>query len=209
LLDLRLVTQGLELAPMTEADQLPLAELLPEDVELDPAATRYPGLDEATSRRVIGFQHYWRSYGCWSPQHWRLNFCVRADGELIGVQELEGTDFLRLRTVDSSSHLVPHARGQGIGKRMRRAVLALAFGPLQAEAAISSALQGNSASIAVSRALGYKFNGESLYRNAEALDTMVHLMLRRADWLAGAGVDSGVRITGFEQCRPYFGLAAD
>jgi RimJ/RimL family protein N-acetyltransferase len=207
LLDLRLKVAGLQLRPMCEADQLPLAELLPDDVELDPAATRYPGLDEPTSRRVIGFQHYWRSYGSWSPQHWRLNFCVRADGELIGVQELEATEFPQLRTVDSSSYLVPQARGRGIGKQMRRAVLALAFGPLQAEAAISSAWQGNLASLAVSRALGYQFNGESLQSGADGVGTMVHLRLRRLDWLAGAGAD-GVQITGFDECLPYFGLGA-
>jgi RimJ/RimL family protein N-acetyltransferase len=208
LLDLRLSLAGLELRPMCEADQLPLAALLPDDLELDPAATRYPGLDEPTSRRVIGFQHYWRSYGCWSPQHWRLNFCVRAGAELIGVQELEATDFVQLRTVDSSSYLVPQARGRGIGKQMRRAVLALAFGPLQARAAISSAWQGNLASLAVSRALGYQFNGESLHRGGESIDTMVQLRLRRADWLAGVNAD-GVLISGFDECRPYFGLAAD
>jgi RimJ/RimL family protein N-acetyltransferase len=207
LLDLRLSVAGLELRPMCEADQLALAELLPDDLELDPAATRYPGLDEATNRRVIGFQHYWRSYGCWSPHHWRLNFCVRADGELIGVQELEATDFPLLRTVDSSSYLVARARGRGIGKQIRRAVLALAFGPLQAQAAISSAWQGNSASLGVSRALGYQFNGESLQSRDGGVDTMVHLRLRRADWVAGSGSD-GVRIDGFDECRPYFGLAA-
>jgi hypothetical protein len=41
--------------------------------------------------------------------------------------------------------------------------LALAFGPLQAQAAITSAWHDNHASLGVSRALGYRPNGESLH----------------------------------------------
>jgi RimJ/RimL family protein N-acetyltransferase len=197
----------LELRPMTEADLLPLAELLPDDLELDPDATRYPGLSEAVNRRVIGFQHYWNSYGSWRPERWRLGFCVRAAGELVGVQELEAEDFPVLRTVDSASHLVVVARGRGIGRQMRRAVLALAFGPMEAQAAISSAWHDNHASLAVSRALGYRPNGESSHRREDRVDTMLHLRLHRSDWLAGGG-GAGVVIEGFQPCLPYFGLPA-
>ena len=205
LLDLRLRVGELDLRPMTEADLLPLADLLPDDLELDPDATRYPGLPEATNRRVIGFQHYWNGYGSWRPERWRLAFCVRAGGELVGVQELEAEDFPVLRTVDSASHLTPAVRGRGIGQQMRRAVLALAFGPLEAQAAISSAWHDNYASLAVSRALGYLPNGESLHRREGRVDTMVHLRLRRSDWLAGDGA-AGVRIDGMQACWPYFGI---
>jgi RimJ/RimL family protein N-acetyltransferase len=205
LLDLRLRVGELELRPMTEADQLPLAALLPDDVELDPDATRYAGLSEATNRRVTGFQHYWNCYGSWRPERWRLNFCVRAAGEMVGVQELEAEDFPVLRTVDSASHLVVAARGRGIGKQMRRAVLALAFGPLGAQAAISSAWHDNHASLAVSRALGYRPNGEFFHRREDRVDTMQRMRLRRSDWLAGDG-GAGVVIEGMDACWPYFGL---
>jgi RimJ/RimL family protein N-acetyltransferase len=203
--DLRLSVADLELRPMTEADLLPLAELLPDDVELDPAATRYPGLSEAVNRRVIGFQHYWKSYGSWRPERWRLPFCVRAGGALVGVQELEAEDFAALRTVYTSSHLIGSARGRGIGRQMRRAVLALAFGPLAAEAAVSSAWHDNHASLAVSRALGYLPNGESRHRRDDTVDTMLYRRLSRSDWLAADGA-SGVAIDGDEPCLPYFGV---
>src|SRR5262249_19574608 len=63
--------------------------------------------------------------GTWRPQAWRLSLVVRsAGGEILGVQELEGNDFPTLRTVDSSSFLIPPARGRGYGKQMRTAVLA-------------------------------------------------------------------------------------
>jgi RimJ/RimL family protein N-acetyltransferase len=130
---------------------------------------------------------------------------VSAAGEILGVQELEGNDFPALRTVDSSSFLVRSARGRGYGKQMRAAVLALAFGPLHAQAAITSAWHDNHASLGVSRALGYRPNGESLHARADGADVMVHMRLQRADWLA-SGAGDHVQISGFEACRPLFGL---
>lgn len=202
--DLRLGTADLELRPMRESDLVPLVGLMPEDVELDPDATTY-AVDRATQRGMVVHQAYWNAYGTWRPEQWRLNFAIFAAGELIGTQELEGNDFLTLRTVDSSSFLAPAARGRGFGKQMRRAVLALAFGPLQAQAAITCAWHDNHASLGVSRALGYQPNGQSTHRRGAGVDVFTHLRLPRAGWLAGGAAEQ-VTITGFEPCRPLFGL---
>ena len=152
-------------------------------------------------------QGYWKYYGSWRPEAWRLNFVVHHGDELIGVQELEGNDFLTLRTVDTSSYLVAAARGRGLGKRMRAAVLALAFGPLEAQVAITSAWHDNHASLGVSRALGYQPNGESRMgrEGGHGVDVLTHLLLRRDAWLA-SGLCDGVEIEGFDPCRPLFGL---
>jgi RimJ/RimL family protein N-acetyltransferase len=168
LFDLRLAGPRLTLRPMREADLDLLAGQLPEDLELDPAATRFDHVGERVQRGIVTHQGYWKAYGSWRPQAWRLNFVVTAGagpgGSVIGVQELEGVDnFLVTRTVDTSSYLNKSARGQGYGKEMRRAVLTLAFGPLNARAAITSAWHDNEASLGVSRALGYRPNGESLH----------------------------------------------
>jgi RimJ/RimL family protein N-acetyltransferase len=88
---------------------------------------------------------------------------------------------------------------------MRSAVLALAFGPLQALAAVTSAWHDNHASLGVSRALGYRPNGESLHARGDRVDVMQHMRLPRADWLA-SGSSERVLISGFEACRPLFGL---
>src|SRR6185369_17195842 len=185
-----------------------LVARLPDDVELDPSATAYEGADPGARRATVVHQGYWRGYGTWSPEEWRLDFAVRRRGELLGRQELEGNDFPKLRTVDSSSWLIEAERSQGIGKRMRRAVLALAFGPLGAREAITSAWHDNVASLGVSRAIGYTDNGVSTAERGDRLDTMVHLRMTAADWEAtGAGDD--VVIQGFEPCRPFFGLGVD
>jgi RimJ/RimL family protein N-acetyltransferase len=205
LFDLRIDAPDLSLRPMAEADQAAVADLLPDDVELDPAAPRYVTGDGWVERGIVVHQAYWRAYGTWRPEAWRLNFVVSAAGQILGAQELEGVDFLTLRTVDTSSFLVRSARGRGYGKQMRRAVLALAFGPLGAHAAITSAWHDNLASLGVSRALGYQPNGELFHPRGDGVDVMVHMRLRRADWLASGAADD-IQISGFEGCRHLFGL---
>ena len=158
-------------------------------------------------RAVVVHQEYWRSYGTWKVEAWRFHLAVRRDGELLGLQELEGNDFPTLRTVDTSSWLVPEVRGHGLGKTMRRAVLSLAFDHLGALAAITSAWHDNHASLGVSRSLGYRPNGESLMarEGSHGVDTLVHLRMTAADWAATGG-SQGVTVEGVDACRPWFGL---
>jgi RimJ/RimL family protein N-acetyltransferase len=162
---LRLRTPDLLLRPTTEADLPAVAATLSADIATNPQLPRFPGLGERTSRAVSAHQSYWQSLGNWSVNNWRLDFVVVVGERIIGVQSLEGEDFLVLRTVDSASHLARDTRGHGWGKQARRAVLALAFGPLGAEYAITSAWYHNAASLGVSRSLGYKPNGESRHRS--------------------------------------------
>ena len=151
---------------------------------MNPHATTYAGLDDRANRRAILAQGYWRALGMWSPDDWALPFVVRSGGEVVGAQWLEGPDWRADRTVDSSSWLVAPARGRGLGKQMRAAVLALAFGPLRADAAISSAVVDNASSLGVSRALGYRDTHRSVLEHSG--ETLQHVRLERATW-EGAG----------------------
>ncbi len=205
LFDLRLTTPDLTLRVATEADQLTLSDLMPDDVEPDPALPVYAFDDPRIRRGVAAHQSYWRDFGNWRPESWWLPFAVFRRGELIGLQRLEGEDFVVARTVDSFSMLVRDARGKGYGKQMRDAILTLAFGPLEAVRAITSAWHDNHASLGVSRALGYVPNGETLHRRDDGVDRMLYLRLDRADWLARTDRPP-VEIAGFEPCRPLFGL---
>lgn len=190
---------------MTEADLAVLAVATPEDLDLNPTATRFDGVPERTHRGVVIHQAYWKSMGVWSPAEWQIFFVVRRDEAVLGVQGLEGTDFATIRTVDSSSWLVADARGAGVGKAMRRAVLALAFDHLGALAAITSAYQDNHASLGVSRSLGYQPNGVSFLARGDGVDVLEHLRMTRADWLAVGGAPD-VEVEGVEAARPFFGI---
>jgi RimJ/RimL family protein N-acetyltransferase len=204
LLDLRLTTGDLVLTPLVEADLAEVVRVMPADLELNPAATRF-AVDEPMHRGLVVHQEYWRSYGTWTPQAWRFHLAVRRGGELLGLQELEGEDFPTLRTVDTSSWLVAPVRGTGVGKAMRRAVLALAFDHLGAQAAITSAWHDNYASLGVSRSLGYRPNGESFLARDDGVDTLVHLRMTVADWRAAGGAPD-VTVTGVRPALPLFGL---
>src|SRR5690606_32607682 len=117
--------------------------------EMDPGAPLLTGASEQRGREIVTLQRYWTAYGTWSVEAWRLPFAVLHGDKLIGEQTLEGTKFPLVREVDSASYLQPDARGKGFGKEMRRAVLALAFGPMSAESAISGAWHDNQASLGV------------------------------------------------------------
>lgn len=202
---LSLCTSDLELRPVTEADLPGLAAQLSVDLEVDPTATRYDGLSDADNRAVALHQGYWRSVGTWRPESWALPFAVWHGDDVVGSQTLEGEDFPRLRTVDSASWLAPEARGRGWGVQARAAILALAFGPLGATAAITSAWHDNGASLGVSRSLGYQPNGVTTHWRGDRPDEMVHLRLTREQWRDSPWRDR-VEVRGFEPCRPFFGL---
>lgn len=200
---LRIAVGDLDLAPLRETDLPEVVAAVPDDLELDPSAYRFA----QDSRALVVQQEYWRHLGEWTPSAWKLDLGVRRGGRLLGVQQLEGNDFPRLRTVDTASWLAADVRGQGVGTAMRRAVLALAFDRLDAVAAISSAWHDNAASLAVSRRLGYRDNGVSLMtrEGVGRADTLVHVRLTTREW-AEAGHGRGVRIEGLEPARLLFGL---
>lgn len=202
--DLRLQAGGVELRPVTEADLLPLADLWPDDAETDPRLPTFGIEDPRTRGGLATFQSYWSSLGTWRPQAWRLMLAVRVDGGLVGVQELEASDFAARRAVETSSWLATAARGRGVGTAMRLAVLALAFDGLGAEVAESSAWPENGASLGVSRKLGYVDNGRERHHGRGRVDDLVRMRLTRAGWLARHR-DHGVRISGLDGCRHLFG----
>ncbi|MEO7447901.1 MAG: GNAT family N-acetyltransferase [Humibacillus sp.] len=183
----RLTTADLGLTVTVESDLATLARVLPDDVEQDPEATTYAGLDVVANRHAVLAQAYWRALGTWSPRDWALPFTVHRDGAVVGMQWLESTETGEGGVVDSSSWLVPEARGRGWGRQMRAAVLSLAFGPLGARAAVSSAVLANGASLGVSRALGYENTHRSVLEHSG--EVLQHLRLERVAWEASRAGD--------------------
>ncbi len=203
LADLRLTTGDITLRPMTESDLGPLADLLPEDVEQNPIFPSYGGRDRRSARGTTLHQTYWHSLGTWRPESWNLPLTVSVGGTPVGVQTLEADEFAVRRTVDSSSWLTATARGRGIGKGMRFAVLTLAFDGLGAEVAETSAWHDNAASLGVSRSLGYVDNGVYTHADRARVDEMRRMRLSRRAFSQQRYAD--VRIEGLSMCLPFFG----
>ena len=204
LADLVLTTPRLELRLPTEPELLALAARAPDDLETDPAWPAPPGAASPTPTAVL--QWYWRALGEWRPEHWRLPLAVWLESELVGFQELEAERFATLRTVESSSWLVPDARGHGVGKEMRAAVLALAFEHLGALVATSGAWESNAASLGVSRALGYVDNGWFVHDHLGRVGRQRRVILEKQDWDPAPWPTT---VTGLDACRSWFGSAGE
>lgn len=199
LADLVLTTPRLELRLPSEAELLVLVALAPEDLETDPAWPAPSGAAVPTATAVL--QWYWRAVGEWRTERWRLPLAVWFESELVGFQELEAERFSTLRTVESSSWLVPEARGCGVGKEMRAAVLALAFEHLGALIATSGAWESNNASLGVSRSLGYVDNGWFLHDHLGRVDRQRRVVLEKHDWDPAPWPTA---VEGLDACRPWF-----
>ena len=130
---------------------------------------------------------------------------VHQNGTSNGVQILNADDFLELRTLDSSSCLVPESRGRGVRTSRRIAMLGLAFDQLGANVAVTSSRTENSASLGVSRKFGYLENGVSTSRSPSGAFQLQHLRTTRQQWLANVWRGE-VKVEGLNACAPYFGL---
>jgi RimJ/RimL family protein N-acetyltransferase/predicted GNAT family acetyltransferase len=89
------------------------------------------------------------------PDAWELALIVFLGDQPIGCQSIENVDFQRSGALVTGSWLGQAYQGQGYGTEMRNAVLTFLFEKLDADEARSGAIDGNPASLAVSRKLGY------------------------------------------------------
>ncbi|GAA3122212.1 GNAT family N-acetyltransferase [Streptosporangium carneum] len=158
---------------------------------------------EPADRARTTVQYHFRAWGEWSPESWKCPFVVVFEGQVVGTQELAGTDFGVTREVFSGSWLGRRFHGMGIGTEMRAAVLHLAFHGLGARYATSGAFTDNPASLAISRKLGYAADGVQVHnRLGEPAETL-RLRLSRDDWTTPAGF----LIHDLEPCLPLFGVS--
>jgi RimJ/RimL family protein N-acetyltransferase len=130
---------------------------------------------------------YWQCRANSAPESWTLTLGIWHDGSFLGCQDLSARDFSVLRTVTTGSWLQKNAQGRGFGKEMRAAAALYAFDWLGAEVCESEAAIWNTASLGVSRSLGYELNGVARMSWAGEPETVQRVRLtpeglRRPDW---------------------------
>jgi RimJ/RimL family protein N-acetyltransferase len=152
-------------------------------------------------------QHFWSERAALRPESWSLHFLARLDGRVIGVQSLTAVDFAATREVSSGSWLGQRYQRQGLGTEMRAAVLGLAFDHLHARSARSAAFTDNTASLAVSRRLGYRPDGTQVLVRRGAAAVLVRLLLTREDFVQHRP-PWRPRVHGVEACRELLGAAS-
>ena len=161
-----------------------------------------PWTDQVGHRTL---QHYWLQRGQLSPADWTINFLVRLDGCVIGMQGLTGRNFGILREVTTGSWIGLRHQRRGIGTEMRAAVLAFAFDHLGAVRARSSAFRENTASMRVSERLGYRPDGtQPIVRRGRATEDVRLLVTPgwfvRPPWT--------LQVEGVDACRPLLNVPA-
>lgn len=145
-------------------------------------------------------QAIWRGRGTVRPEQWRLYFVVMVDGKAVGMQDVLGNNFDDFRTVSTFSWLAPGARGRGLGREMRAAILHLAFEGFGAAEATSEAFFDNVASNRVSEVLGYQPDGTDWATRRGEPAVLNRWRLGRQDWARNRRSD--IDLIGVEECRP-------
>ena len=117
---------------------------------------------------------------------------------------LRARDFPVVREVTTSSWLGLPYQEKGYGTEARAGLLTLAFDHLGADAARTEVFQDNHSSQGVSRKLGYEPDGISRDARGDEVVVSDRLRLIRQKWQSQPRTD--VRVIGFADCRPMFGL---
>lgn len=202
-LRLRATVRGhdVELRWPSETDLAALARATPSDHLADPAL---PG-GGPVARSVL--RHVWRAGATMRPTDWRLCLVVVLDGEVVGEQDLDATDFPLRLIVETSSWLAVAYRGRGLAKVTRAMVLHLAFDSLGAVAAESQTAEGNDAALGVTRSLGYTPSGDVYALHGGSVEHMLSSRLTRERWaLLRQGYGLGaVDVHGVGPCRELLG----
>lgn len=204
LFGLRVRTPRLELRYPTDAE---LGELTArtDDVH-DPGFQPFMipwAMAGSPERERSTLQFYWRQRAELTPTSWVLPFAVIVDGEVVGTQAVDATDFAVTGTVGTGSWVHRPRHGQGIGTEMRAAVLHLAFAGLGAERAETGSFEGNTASLRVTQKLGYRPNGDAVHVIDGERRVELRFMLERSDWDPRRRSD--IEIVGLEPCRSLLG----
>ncbi|WP_017604215.1 GNAT family N-acetyltransferase [Nocardiopsis alkaliphila] len=205
-LGVRLRTPRLQLRMPSDSDLAELAEAALGGVH-DPATMpfMFPWTDQGPGRLAQGvIQHNWRNMADWTPQDWGFNAVVVFEDRVVGIQDMRARDFAVVRQVGTGSWLTRRVQGRGIGTEMRAAVLHLAFEGLGALDAITGAFETSSASIGVSRKLGYRPDGVQYVQVRGERVRELRYRLSRQDWKRHRTVP--VEIEGLEPALGHFGL---
>ncbi len=161
-LGMRVVCGPVELRGITDELLVELGALAAEGIH-DPAAMPFlhPWTDAPTAELPARLASYhWGLRAAFGPPAWALELAVLRDGEVVGVQGLHARDFAVTRSAATGSWLGRRHQGRGTGTLMRRAMCVLAFDHLGATEVTSGAFLDNPASLAVSRKVGYRPNGQ-------------------------------------------------
>ena len=204
-LALRVSAGPLELRGISDDDIAALADLAGRGIHPpDEMPFAVPWTDVAADELPLRFaQFHWGSRATFTPAAWTLDLVARWEGTVVGTQGFATRDFLVTRTGETGSWLGREHQGRGIGTAMRQAMCAFLFDCLDAQVITSGAFVDNPASLAVSRTVGYRPNGEHrVMRRPGEWQTNQALVLTPATLVRG----TAIAVDGLGPVRRLIGL---
>lgn len=204
LFDLRVVTPRITLAVPTDEQLAVLARVALEGIHNPdhmPFGRPWTRLKPPLFQQSF-LQHHWLMRAQWTPDQWTLPMIVLHDEEVIGSQGIRADHFAAVREVVTGSWLGLRFQRQGLGREMREAILHLAFSGLGARAANTSAHEDNTASLAITRSLGYSPNGETVEIPEGRPIRTLRYRMSRASWKAIERTD--IEILGLTASQSMF-----
>jgi RimJ/RimL family protein N-acetyltransferase len=209
LFDLEVRTQRLTLRYVDDEIAVGLADLVAagiHDPDWMPFGEPWTRGDSPQLERSA-LQYHWRCRADTSPESWTINFGVIVDDVLVGSTGLMASDFARMRQFETGSWLGREFQGQGIGKEMRLATIAVGFAGLGAEWALTGAWHDNGPSLGVTRSLGYTEQGHRrMLRDDAEADRMIGFEMPRAHFDEHLRRDD-IELVGIDPVREQLGLA--
>ncbi|NRQ36181.1 GNAT family N-acetyltransferase [Nonomuraea sp. NN258] len=202
--DLSVTTPRLELRLPSLDDLDELADRAAEGIhDAGSMPFAFPWSDTGPAERGRStLQFHFRTWGELSPAAWNLAFVAVFEGEVVGTQGVQATDFPVTREVLTGSWLGRRFQGRGIGTEMRRAALQFAFAGLGATDAVTSAFEDNHASLSVTAKLGYRDDGTAVHNRQGTRTMLRRFRLTSDDWADQPDVE----IHNLAPCLPILGL---
>jgi RimJ/RimL family protein N-acetyltransferase len=202
---LRVRCGQVELRAVQDADLPAMVALVQAGVH-DPARMpfAFPWTDLRGEEQVRDIlQHHWRSRSELTPEKWSLELGVWRDGVLQGVQAVSTQNFPITRTGETGSWVGLAYQGRGTGTLMRQAICALCFDHLGFTQITSGAFTDNPESMAVSRKVGYRPNGETRHKRRDEMAVNRNLVLTTDTFLRAP---YGVDVEGVDALRRLLGI---
>ena len=206
-LGLRITAGPLELRGISDDDIAALADLAGRGVHApEEMPFSVPWTDAPAAELPLRFAiHHWSIRASFSPEAWTLDLAAVWDGVVVGTQGFRTSRYLASRTGETGSWLGREHQGRGIGTSMRQAMCAFLFDFLEAQEVNSGAFIDNPASLAVSRKVGYRPNGQHrVVRRPGEWQVNQGLVLTPETFVRGAPIS----VEGLEPLRKLIGLDA-
>ena len=150
-------------------------------------------------------EFFWTQRTKMQADAWSIPLVAVVDGAIIGSQGIFTKEWAVTRSVETGSWLGRDHQGKGFGKEMRTAVLHLAFDGFGAAEATTAAFADNPASIGVTRACGYRPNGEERVARNGSVITLSRFVMDADDFATIRRDD--IEVVGAAPVAAMFGTA--